>query len=236
MPALNAGLLARRMAPMNSNGVRVAIIDYQMGNLFSVEHACSFVGMTPHITSDRDEILSADAALLPGVGAFGEAMANLHRLRLVDTIHDFVATKRPLLGICLGMQLLFDSSEEFGVTKGLSIIPGSVVRFPEVNSRGEKIRVPHMGWNRIYASSGDGSWNIPLMSNIAINEYMYFVHSYFCAPTSAAERICLTTYDTVEFCSAVRHGNVFAAQFHPEKSGSQGVAIYRNFCNMIIHS
>jgi glutamine amidotransferase len=221
---------------MNSNGVRVAIIDYQMGNLFSVEHACSFVGMTPNITSDRREILSADAALLPGVGAFGEAMANLHRLDLVGTIQDFIASKRPLLGICLGMQLLFDSSEEFGITKGLAIIPGSVVHFPKVNNRGEKIRVPHMGWNRVYASSDDDSWNIPLMNGIAINEYMYFIHSYFCVPASAAERICLTTYDTVEFCSAVRHGNVFAAQFHPEKSGEQGVAIYRNFYHMITHS
>lgn len=208
---------------------RIAIIDYEMGNLFSVRHACASAGMDPVITSDPSEILGADAAILPGVGAFGEAMANLRKLDLVSPIRDFIASGKPLLGVCLGLQLLFEESEEFDVHEGLGHIKGKVKRFPPQAPGGKPLKVPQIGWNRIKAPGDPAAWDGTPLQGVLQGEFMYFVHSYFVLPVDRAHVLCTTDYEGLEYCSGVRMGNVFAMQFHPEKSSREGVMIYRNF-------
>lgn len=216
---------------MSEPRARVAIIDYELANMFSVDRACSHVGLEPVVTSDPRVIESADAAILPGVGAFGEAMHNLHRLDLVEPIRAFIDSGKPFLGICLGMQLLFTGSEEFGETKGLGIIAGRVVRFPgEIGGR--KIRVPHIGWNRVVRPSGR-SWEETALSETASGEYMYFLHSFYVVPDTPGEALCVTNYEGIEYCSGVARENVSGLQFHPEKSAERGIDIYRSFASQI---
>lgn len=213
---------------------RVAIIDYQMGNLFSVEHACAAVGLEPIITSDPGAILSASAAILPGVGAFGEAMENIRRLDLTDPIRDVIASGRPFLGVCLGLQILFSESEEFGSHKGLGIIPGLVRRFSNLGRGGESVKVPQIGWNRIAPPAGASSaWDGGPLAGIPSGAYMYFVHSYFVTPDRSEDAQSVTTYGGMEYCSSIRRQNLFATQFHPEKSAHQGLSIYRKWAEAI---
>lgn len=214
---------------------RVGIIDYKMGNLFSVHHACLFVGLEPTITSDRKMIKDFDALILPGVGAFGEAMQNLSNLDLIDPIRSFIRSGKPFLGVCLGMQLLFNQSEEFGIYKGLDIIPGNVTRFPNVNSQGSPVRVPQIGWNQIFPSQGnrEDAWKHTPMDGIASGEFVYFVHSYFAVPALREDILTMTTYEGITYCSSIMHGNVIATQFHPEKSAHKGLIIYQNWANAI---
>ncbi len=215
--------------------VRVAIVDFEMCNLFSVNQACEYVGLEPVITSDRNVILKADAIILPGVGAFGDAMSNLKRLNLIEPIKECVAKGTSLLGICLGMQLLFSESEEFGTHKGLDIVKGSVVRFPIDNNTGKRIRVPHVGWNQIRKAlpTPVDSWVQTPLQKIKDGEYMYFIHSYFVKPDAPAVTLSLTDYEGIQFCSSIHYDNVFACQFHPEKSAREGIRIYRNWAKML---
>jgi imidazole glycerol-phosphate synthase subunit HisH len=215
------------------NKKRVAIIDYQMGNLFSVKHACSYVGLEPVITTDKKVIRDADAAILPGVGAFGQAMENLVFLDLVESIHEYVNSGRPFMGICLGLQLLFSESEEFGNHQGLDIIPGKVIRFPNQTSEGKPCKVPQMGWNAI-AMPPNGSWDRSPLSLIKPETCMYFVHSYYVLPELQSDILSLTSYEGTEYCSAILRNNVFATQYHPEKSGLEGIKIYQNWANNIL--
>ena len=154
---------------------KVAIIDFKVGNIFSVVQACEKIGLTVEVTSDYNTILSSDGVILPGVGAFGDAMKNLEDQNLVVTIKDFIKTGKPFMGICLGLQLLFTYSEEFGTHKGLDIINGWVKKFDN-----SKDKVPQIGWNKIYKSSND--WKKTPLNNTINNEYMYFVHSYYVKP------------------------------------------------------
>jgi glutamine amidotransferase len=211
---------------------RVAIIDYQMGNLFSVEHACSAVGVEPVITSDPDVIRASRAAILPGVGAFGEAMANISRLGLANPILEFIGSGKPFLGICLGLQLLFSESEEFGSHRGLDIIQGTVKRFPNSGPNGEPVKVPQIGWNQVDPGAG-GGWDGTPMQGIAHGEFMYFVHSFYVAPARRSDVLSVSRYAGLEYCSSIRRGNVFACQFHPEKSAHEGLRIYRNWAQEI---
>ncbi len=215
--------------------VRVAIVDFEMCNLFSVNQACEYVGLEPVITSNRNVILKADAIILPGVGALGDAMSNLKRLDLIEPIKECVAKGTSLLGICLGIQLLFSESEEFGTHKGLDIVKGSVVRFPGNNSTGKRIRVPHVGWNQIRKASSIpvDSWVQSPLQKIKDGEYMYFVHSYFVKPEVPAVTLSLTDYEGMQFCSSLHYNNVFACQFHPEKSAMEGIRIYRNWAKIL---
>jgi glutamine amidotransferase len=210
---------------------KVAIIDYEMGNLFSVQHACEFIGLEPFISNDSSEILSADAAILPGVGAFGDAMSNLNRLKLVDPIKSFINSGRPFLGICLGLQLLFTQSEEFGVYKGLDIIKGSVKKFPTKNNNCEKVKVPQIGWNQIQFAKGYE--NNFLFKGINNGEYMYFVHSFYVDPDNVGDIATTTNYEGIEYCSSVIRDNIFACQFHPEKSANEGIKVYQNWAKII---
>ncbi|MCG6167604.1 imidazole glycerol phosphate synthase subunit HisH [Leptospira sp. FAT2] len=212
---------------------KISIIDYGLGNLFSVQQACEHVGLRTHITHDKKFILSSDAVILPGVGAFGDAMKNLTSLGLVDSIREFAESGKPLLGICLGMQLLFSKSWEFGFHEGLKIISGEVVRIPnETNGKG-KLRIPHISWSKIFDNKPVSNWIHTPLHEVALNSFMYFVHSFYVKPDCSENILCLTDYEGFEFCSGVKKGNVYAFQFHPEKSGKIGLKIYENFKNLI---
>jgi glutamine amidotransferase len=213
----------------------VAIVDYEAGNLFSVEHACKAVGLKPIITNKPEDIFKSDAIILPGVGAFGDAMKSLYRLALDQPLREFAATGKPFMGICLGMQLLFSRSEEFGEHEGLKLIEGDVVKFPSVNEYGEKNKIPQIGWNQINNPSEDrDKWHDTPLEQITNGEFMYFVHSFYAKPQNSENILSLTEYGGLAYCSAIIKKNIFATQFHPEKSASEGIKIYRYWANNII--
>ena len=223
---------------------RVAIVDYGMGNLFSVKHALEHVGLDAVVTSAKDDILKADAVVLPGVGAFGDAMGSLHGLDLVGPLREIVASHRILVGICLGMQLMMTESYEFGTHRGLDLIPGAVVRlnpYPETPGR---LKVPHVGWSRIFSreaphlgsnarTGGGGLWESSPLEGLADGKYVYFVHSFYPQPQDPDVALSFSRYGDIEFCSSLWRDNVFACQFHPERSGPQGLRIYRNLASLI---
>ena len=208
---------------------KVVIIDYQLGNLFSVKQACEHLGYAAHISSDPDELQHADYAILPGVGAFNDAMENLKELGLAEGINSYIQTGKPFMGVCLGLQLLLTESEEFGQTKGLNIIPGSVKRFEAQQSEENTLKVPQIQWNTI--TSGKPWTDTPLQS-CKDGDYMYFVHSFYAQPEDKSHVLSYTTYGTRTYCSSVLKDNVFATQFHPEKSGLYGVNIYQQWFNL----
>lgn len=204
--------------------MKIAIIDYQLSNLFSVRHAFDFLKVDSEITSDPSVIASSDAAIIPGVGAFGDAMKNLKSLKIIDVIKDFIKKGKPFMGVCLGMQLLFSESEEFGIHKGLNIIKGKVIKFANKN---RKIKVPQIGWNQIFEAKKD--WSKTPLRDIKDGEFMYFVHSYYVIPEDENVILAQTTYEGIEYCSSLLKDNIFATQFHPEKSGQEGIKIYRDW-------
>lgn len=213
---------------------RVAIVDYSLGNLFSVKHACDHVGLHAWITSDKHDLEQADAVILPGVGAFGDAMECLRRLDLVRPLQDISQSDRLLVGICLGQQLLMSESYEFGRHQGLGIIEGDVVRLENPTSLAGPLKVPQVGWNRIHpkqpgtdAHGHVTAWQGTPLAPIADGEFMYFVHSYFVRPAEPDVVLAVTRYGQIEFCSAIKKGNVIAFQFHPERSSIAGMQIYR---------
>lgn len=213
----------RRTAMPDPKTATVAIVDYGLGNLFSVKHACESVGIRALITASHQEILSADAVILPGVGAFGDAMKALKRLDLVGPLSDIVGTEKPLIGVCLGMQLLMTQSYEFGEHRGLDIIQGPVLRFEDPGNGQKRLKVPHVGWNEIYQRGAD-----PLFSGVRDGEFMYFIHSFYAKPEDAGVVSSVSRYGTTEFCASVCYKNVHAFQFHPERSGPEGLKIYKN--------
>lgn len=219
----------------SNNSFEVAIIDYGLGNLFSVKQACDHVGLRTRVTSQKKDITKADAMILPGVGAFGDAMGILNKMDLVRPILDFINSKRPFLGICLGMQLLFSESEEFGQHKGLDVIKGKVVKFPKKNNDGQINKIPQVGWNRIKRPllAEDPYWNGTVLNHVNDGEFMYFVHSFYAVPEEKSVALSITEYGEITYCSSIQRGNIFAFQFHPEKSAYQGLKIYRNFSDII---
>lgn len=204
--------------------VDVAIIDYRMSNLHSVQAACNKVGLTSIITSDVNIILKANSAILPGVGAFGEAMSHLKKSGLDHCIYRFIESGRPFIGICLGLQLLFEDSEEFGNHPGLGLIKGSVKKFHFSEINNIKFPVPQIGWNHIYQDLA--SWENSLLCKNQSSDFMYFVHSYFVNPKDKNVVLSSTTYGGHQYCSGVQYENIFAVQFHPEKSGPAGIKVY----------
>ena len=217
---------------------KAAILDYGMGNLYSVSQACARVGLDVTITAEPDEILRAAAVILPGIGAFGDAMDTLTRLDLVEVLRDVAASGKPLVGICLGLQLLMSESCEFGSHKGLGIIQGPVVPFDHPREGARKLKVPQVGWNHILKtdngdSGADGAWKDSPLAGIANGEFMYFVHSYIVQPEDPSVTLSITRYGQIEFCSSVQRKNIFACQFHPERSGIQGLKIYQNLASSI---
>lgn len=210
---------------------KVAIIDYQLSNLFSVKHACEYVGLDAKITSDPKDVMDADGIILPGVGAFGDAMKNLKKYKLDIAIKEFVNLGKPFMGICLGMQLIFSDSSEFGTHKGLDLISGSVLKFP--NKFGNnKVKVPQIGWNNIYETKNN-HWEDTYLKNIKPDDLMYFVHSYYVKPTKYETILAESVYEGIRYASAVLKNNIFAVQFHPEKSSKKGLTIYKNFAESL---
>lgn len=222
---------------IESNKPNVAIVDYGVGNLFSVKHACRSVGIQASITSDKQEILSADAVILPGVGAFGNAIEALKRLDLISILRDVAASSKPFLGICLGMHLLMEESNEFGSYKGLGIIKGFVDRFENpVDISGKRLKVPHVGWNyicKVEKSNVKDSWANTIFNGLESSEFMYFIHSFYVRPYDPHIGLSITRYGNTEFCSSFQCKNIFACQFHPERSGEKGILIYKNLYSII---
>jgi glutamine amidotransferase len=206
----------------------IVILDYQLGNLFSVKQACDYVGLNAKISSETQDIIAADGIILPGVGAFKSAMENLEKLDLIQPLKEFVSLEKPLFGICLGLQLLFTESEEFGSQKGLDFISGTINKFSNSPALRAGAKVPQIGWNRIYGSNK--SWIDTPLKDINQSEFMYFVHSYYVEATNEETIVSRSTYEDVEYCSSVKNNsNIFATQFHPEKSGHKGLSIYSNW-------
>ena len=207
----------------------VAIIDYKMSNLHSVEAACNKVGLNSMITSKNSEILSSKIAILPGVGAFGEAMNQIKKLGLDKTIKEFIDSGKQFVGICLGLQLLFDESDEFGENQGLGVIKGKVKKFHLQKINEKKFPVPQIGWNKIFRT--DNAWDSTLLKENNDGDFMYIVHSYYVEPYDNDIILSKTVYGNVEYCSSIKYKNIFALQFHPEKSGLTGLKIYNNIKN-----
>lgn len=200
----------------------VAIIDYDAGNIKSVEKAIQFLGEVPVVTRDRAEILAADKVILPGVGSFGDAMAKIRHYELEEVIREVVARKTPFLGICLGLQLLFEKSEESKGVKGLGILKGEILKIPDA----EGLKIPHIGWNSLKLRN-DGK----LFKGLKEDTYVYFVHSYYLKAEEPEIVTAVTEYSTLIHAS-VEKDNVFACQFHPEKSSDAGLTILKNFINL----
>jgi imidazole glycerol-phosphate synthase subunit HisH len=200
----------------------LAIIDYQMGNLRSVQKGFEKVGHSATITSDPAVLARADKIILPGVGAFGDAMAELHRRSLVGPIRDAIDAGKPFLGICLGMQLLFDVGHENGRYEGIGVLPGEVVRF-DIPA---EYKVPHMGWNGLNIAR-----RAPILDGLEEGTHVYFVHSYYVVPRDESVIATRTSYG-LDFCSTVWRDNVYATQFHPEKSQTDGLRILKNFAEL----
>lgn len=202
----------------------IAIIDYGMGNLRSVQKGFEKIGAEAIITADPQLVLEAEKIVLPGVGAFRDCMSNLEQGGFVEPILKVIADGRPFLGICVGMQLLFNDSVEFGLYKGLGVIPGHVLRFAEgMKENGEELKVPHMGWNQINFKQRP-----PAFNGVEAESNVYFVHSYYVKPDDESVVATTTSYG-IEFCSSVWKDNIVATQFHPEKSQEIGLRILKNF-------
>lgn len=207
----------------------IVIIDYGIGNLQSLKKAFDFLGVEPAITEDAEEIRRADAVVLPGVGAFASGMRGLKVRGLAETVREFAESGRPLLGICLGAQILLSKGLEFGEHDGLGMIPGRVVRFPEFP---DNEKIPHVGWNSVRCPAG-ADWSSGIFRSFPEPFDAYFVHSYILQPERREHLLGVTTYGGMEFCSAVRSGNVYGTQFHPEKSGEAGLQIMKNFLDLV---
>lgn len=201
----------------------IGIIDYDAGNIKSVEKALQFLGQETAVTRDPETLLQADKVILPGVGAFGDAMGRLRQYGLEEVIHQIAEKGTPFLGICLGLQLLFDSSEESPGVKGLGLLPGKILRIPD----GEGLKIPHMGWNSLDITPG-----ARLFRGIPQDSYVYFVHSYYLKAEDPAIVAASTQYG-VPIHASVERDNVFACQFHPEKSGEIGLRILKNFIELV---
>lgn len=209
-------------------GSKVAIVDYGMGNLYSVSRACTYMGMSPVLASTPEALQEVDGIILPGVGAFADAIRSLRDCGMADALKDAVGEGRPLLGICLGLQLLMTESEEFGKYRGLDLIPGTVERLQGQSTNGDRLKVPQVGWNRLYEPA-EGAWKGTLLDGVDSSDTVYFVHSYCVRPEDDAHVLSTSTYGVDRFCSTIQAGSVVGCQYHPELSGPTGLAIYRNF-------
>jgi glutamine amidotransferase len=208
----------------------VAIIDYGAGNLLSVQRGFEHCGAKVTLTSEPEKILAASRVVLPGVGAFGNAMKALHNLGLVEVIRELEKKQIPLLGICLGMQLLLEESEEFGITVGLGLIPGRVLPVPKLTESGEMLKIPHIGWSALLEPDGLNGWNGTLLHDNHPGDSAYFVHSFMAVPTDPYHRIADCKYGGHSIAAVIGRGHITGCQFHPEKSGEIGLKILRRFC------
>ncbi|PIR93152.1 imidazole glycerol phosphate synthase subunit HisH [Candidatus Falkowbacteria bacterium CG10_big_fil_rev_8_21_14_0_10_43_10] len=209
---------------MRKNSNKIIIIDYGLGNLHSIKKAVDYFTKDWTVSGDPAAVSSARAVILPGVGAFAAGMKGLAERGLIGALREFAGKGKPILGVCLGAQMLLSEGHEFGAHQGLNIIKGKVVKFPEL---AKGVKIPHIGWNKIYPAKD--SWQGTILQDVPAKSDMYFVHSYILQPEDKKNIFTLTNYEGYEFCSAVREENVYGCQFHPEKSGEIGLRIIKNF-------
>jgi glutamine amidotransferase len=207
----------------------VAVIDYGVGNLLSVRRALEHCGASVSVTSEPGAIRHASRVVLPGVGAFARGMSELRERGLAEVVQEVAARGVPLMGICLGMQMLLGVSEEFGSTTGLGLIPGRVVAISPSTPQGEALKIPHIGWNALLPAAADSRWPGSALHDVQLAEAVYFVHSFKAQPEDARHRLADCLYGGQDICAVVARDNVVGCQFHPEKSGAVGLKILRRF-------
>lgn len=210
----------------------IVVIDYGVGNLYSVCNALRRVGASPVLTSDPKVISKADRVILPGVGAFSAAMANLRSKGLDDSVRGFVNNGRPFLGICVGMQLLMEISSESGMHNGLCLVSGKVQKLPDLSIDGQKLKIPHVGWASVEASGLKDGSHVRVNTLFPINEYFYFVHSYACYPDIEDHVLAITYNGGQKITAAIGSENIIGVQFHPERSGHVGLSFLRRFLSL----
>jgi glutamine amidotransferase len=216
---------------MTARKPKVVIVDYGLGNVVSVFRAFDYIGAEPILTEDPTAVTSADRLVLPGVGAFGDGMAQLRERQLVEPLLEFAQTGKPFLGICLGMQMMFEESTEFGQHAGLSLLPGAVIEIPLSAPDGRHVKVPHTGWSEI-APFGANRFEHPLLSETPAGSAFYFVHSFMAAPSDMSHCIAAVDYEGITIPAAISRDNLTGMQFHPEKSGPMGLDILRRFLSL----
>ncbi len=207
----------------------ITIIDYGAGNLLSVKRSFEFLGSNVIVTSEPKTILRSDRLVLPGVGAYPKAMNSLKKLNLISPIIEIVQNQKPLLGLCLGMQLLLEQSEEFEVTQGLGLIQGQVVSIPGMKATGDIRKIPHVGWKSLKSLSPGADWLGTILSDVKPGEFTYFVHSYMTKPTNRDLILAEVFYEGVQIPAVIKKDNITGCQFHPEKSGVTGLKILKKF-------
>lgn len=210
----------------------VLIIDYGIGNLLSVRRGFEYCGAIVDISADPKDILNASHVVLPGVGAFGNAMAVLRERGLFDVVREVEKKGTPLLAICLGMQMLLDESQEFGFTKGLGIIPGKVVPIPSQTTSGATQKIPHIGWSELLLETVQTSWTKTILDQVKERDSVYFVHSFMSVPDNDSHRIANCEYGGQKISAVIRKDNIYGCQFHPEKSGEIGLKILSQFIKL----
>ena len=209
---------------------KIAIIDYGCGNILNLARAVKFLGYDVVITRDNKKIINSSHIILPGVGAFGNAIKHLEKYNLHKTILEYAKLDKPLLGICVGMQILFTVSYELGVHKGLGLLEGEVIKIS--NKKNKEIKIPHIGWNELYPNNDKKGWKNKILNNSLIGKSFYFIHSFVCLTKNPNSTIAVCNYSGISIPAIVSVGNIFGCQFHPEKSADNGLAILKNFCKI----
>ena len=209
---------------------KITIVDYGCGNILNLVRAIQFLGYEVEATHDNKKIINSSYVILPGVGAFGNAMKQIEKYNLRNTILEYAKSNKPLLGICLGMQILLTVSYEFGVHKGLGLIEGKVIKIS--NEKNKEIKIPHIGWNELYPNNGKKEWKNKILNNSLIGKSFYFIHSFVCLTKNPNSTIAVCNYSGISIPAIVSVGNIFGCQFHPEKSAESGLSILKNFCEI----
>ena len=209
---------------------KITIVDYGCGNILNLARAVKFLGYDIEITRDNKKIINSSHIILPGVGAFGNAIKQLEKYNLHKTILEYAKLDKPLLGICVGMQILFTVSYELGVHKGLGLVEGEVIKIS--NKKNKEIKIPHIGWNELYPNNDKKEWKNKILNNSLIGKSFYFIHSFVCLTKNPNSTIAVCNYSGISIPAIVSVGNIFGCQFHPEKSADNGLAILKNFCKI----
>ena len=209
---------------------KITIIDYGCGNILNLARAIKFIGYEVEITHYKNKIINSSHVVLPGVGAFGNAMKQIEKYNLHSTILEYAKSNKPLLGICLGMQILLTVSYEFGVHKGLGLIEGKVIKIS--NEKNKEIKIPHIGWNEIYPNNNKKEWKNKILKDPLIGKSFYFVHSFAALTKNSSSTVAVCNYSGISIPAVVTVNNIFGCQFHPEKSADNGLVVLKNFCEI----